>query len=125
MEAVVWNGIGDISLQDVPEPRTVEPTDVLIRITMSAICGTELHFVRGAVAGMKPGTLLGLEAVGITGQVGSSVRNFAPSDRVVVCSTISCGSYPYCRAGYTTQCDNANPNGSFADTAFFGGPEAT
>jgi threonine dehydrogenase-like Zn-dependent dehydrogenase len=71
---------------------------------------------------MKPGTILGHEAVGIVEQVGSNVRNLQPGDRVVIPSTIACGYCSYCRAGYYSQCDNANPNGRLAGTAFFGGP---
>ncbi len=124
MKAVVWHGIGDIRLDEVPEPTLRAPTDAVIRITTSAICGTDLHFVRGTMAGMRPGTILGHEAVGIVEQAGPMVRNFAPGDRVVVCSTISCGTCAFCRAGVTAQCDNANPGGPLAGTAFFGGPEA-
>ncbi|USI90198.1 zinc-dependent alcohol dehydrogenase [Rhodococcus pyridinivorans] len=125
MKAVVWHDVGDIRLDDVDMPTLQEPTDAIIRITSSAICGTDLHLVRGTMAGMKPGTILGHEAVGVIEEVGSAVRGFRPGDRVVVCSTISCGYCSYCRAGYFAQCDNANPNGPQAGTSFFGGPDAT
>src|SRR5437868_10515505 len=111
MKAVVFRGIGDIRLEDVREPQIQEPTDAIVRLTASAICGTDLHFVRGTVAGMKPGTILGHEGVGIVEEVGRDVRNFRPGDRVVIPSTIACGSCSYCRAGYFSQCDRANPNG--------------
>jgi threonine dehydrogenase-like Zn-dependent dehydrogenase len=124
MKAVVWHDIGDIRLDDVPEPTIQEPTDAIVKITTSAICGTDLHLVRGTMPGMKPGTVLGHEAVGEVVEVGPEVRNFEPGDRVVVPSTISCGYCSYCRAGYQSQCDNANPAGPHAGTAFFGGPEA-
>ena len=122
MKAVVWHGLGDIRLDDVADPALKEPTDAVIRLTASAICGTDLHFVRGTMAGMRAGTILGHEGVGIVEQVGPMVRDLAPGDRVVVCSTISCGTCSYCRSGYTAQCDHANPNAK--GTAFFGGPEA-
>ena len=125
MKAVVWHGVGDIRLDEVPDPRIEQPTDAVIRLTASAICGTDLHFVRGTVAGMKPGTILGHEGVGIVEQLGSMVRNFDVGDRVVVCSTVACGTCSYCRAGYFAQCDNANPNGPSAGTCFFGGPAET
>ena len=117
MKAVVWHDVGDIRLDDVPMPTLQEPTDAIIRITSSAICGTDLHLVRGTMAGMKPGTVLGHEAVGVVEEVGKDVRGFRPGDRVVVCSTISCGYCAYCRAGYFAQCDNANPNGPRAEPA--------
>ncbi|KPF96725.1 alanine acetyltransferase [Rhodopseudomonas sp. AAP120] len=125
MKAVVYHGQGDIRLDDVPEPTIQEPTDAIVRLTASAICGTDLHFVRGSFSGMEPGTILGHEGVGIVEQVGDMVRNFRPGDRVVIGSTIGCGSCSYCRAGYFAQCDNANPNGKRAGTAFFGGPGPT
>jgi len=96
-----------------------------VRLTSSAICGTDLHFVRGTFSGMQEGTILGHEGVGVVEQIGSDVRNLNVGDRVVVCSTIGCGYCSYCRAGYYAQCDNANPNGPEAGTAFFGGPKAT
>ncbi|WP_428487460.1 zinc-dependent alcohol dehydrogenase [Rhodopila sp.] len=125
MKAVVWHAIGDIRLDEVPEPKIEQPTDAVVRLTASAICGTDLHFVRGTFSGMKPGTILGHEGVGVVEQVGADVRNFDVGDRVVICSTIACGTCSYCRAGYYAQCDNANPNGPSAGTSFFGGPAAT
>jgi threonine dehydrogenase-like Zn-dependent dehydrogenase len=122
MKAVVFHGVGDIRLEDVPEPAIELPTDAIIRITSSAICGTDLHMIRGTMPGMKEGTVLGHEAVGIVEKVGPQVRNLKPGDRVIVPSTIACGNCSYCRAGYYAQCDNANPNGPSAGTAFFGGP---
>ncbi len=111
MKALVWHGVGNIQLDNVPDPQIEQPGDAVIRITASAICGTDLHFIRGTFSDMQPGTILGHEAVGIVEQVGDEVRNFSPGDRVVVCSTVSCGVCPPCRAGHTAQCDNANPNG--------------
>lgn len=125
MKAVVFHDVGDIQLEDVPEPELEEDTDAIVRITASAICGTDLHLVRGTVSGMKPGTILGHEAVGIVEEVGRDVRNLAPGNRVVVPSTISCGFCAQCRQGHTSQCDTANPNGPAAGTAFYGGPAQT
>jgi threonine dehydrogenase-like Zn-dependent dehydrogenase len=123
MKAVVFYGIGDIRLDDVSEPKIEEQTDAVVRLTASAICGTDLHMIRGTFAGMEPGTILGHEGVGVVEEVGRDVRNFRPGDRVVVPSTIACGYCSYCRSGYYAQCDNANPNGSDAGTAFYGGPK--
>lgn len=125
MKAVVYNGTGDLALERVADPGIEQPTDAVVRITTSAICGTDLHFVRGTVPGMVPGTVLGHEGIGIVEEVGPEVRNFAPGDRVVIPSTIGCGSCVYCRAGYYAQCDEANPNGPAAGTAFYGGPAST
>jgi len=123
MKAVVWQDTGKIAVQDVPEPRIQEPTDAIVRLTASAICGTDLHFIRGTMSGMVPGTILGHEGVGVIEEVGSEVRNFKPGDRVVIPSTASCGVCMPCREGNTAQCDNANPNGPEAGTAFYGGPK--
>jgi threonine dehydrogenase-like Zn-dependent dehydrogenase len=123
MKAIVFHGIGDVRLDTVKEPKIKDPTDAIVRLTASAICGTDLHFVRGTVPGMKPGTILGHEGVGVVEEVGASVRNFRPGDRVVIASTIACGNCVYCRSGIYSQCDEANPNGRQAGTAFFGGPE--
>lgn len=125
MKAVVFHGVGDIRLDTVKDPALEAPTDAIIKITSSAICGTDLHMIRGTMPGMKPGTVLGHEAVGIVEEVGKQVRNLRPGDRVVIPSTIACGYCSYCRDGYQAQCDHANPNGPQAGTAFFGGPEAT
>jgi threonine dehydrogenase-like Zn-dependent dehydrogenase len=125
MKAVVFHGVGDIRLDNVPEPQLEDPQDVIVRLTASAICGTDLHMVRGTMPGMKPGTILGHEGVGVVEEVGEGVRNLKAGDRVVIPSTIACGSCTYCRSGYYAQCDDANPNGKLAGTAFFGGPEPT
>ena len=125
MKAVVFHAVGDIRVDEVPEPEIDGPTDAIVRLTSSAICGTDLHFVRGTMSGTKPGTILGHEGVGVVEQLGEDVRNLEVGDRVVIPSTIACGSCSYCRAGYYAQCSEANPNGPDAGTAFFGGPEVT
>jgi threonine dehydrogenase-like Zn-dependent dehydrogenase len=81
--------------------------------------------VRGTFPGMAPGTILDHEGVGIVEQVGPDVRNMRSGDRVVLPSTIGSGSCSYCRAGYFSQCDVANPKGPQAGTAFYGGPKDT
>ena len=125
MKAVVFHGIGDIRLDEVDDPTIEEETDAIVRLTASAICGTDLHMIRGTMPGMKKGTILGHEGVGIIEELGRGVRNFSVGDRVVIPSTIACGNCSYCRAGYYSQCDGANPNGPSAGTAFFGGPESS
>ncbi|NKX52230.1 alcohol dehydrogenase catalytic domain-containing protein, partial [Arthrobacter deserti] len=125
MKAVVWHGEGDIRLEEVREPVIQDPHVAIVRITRSAICGTDLHFIRGTMTGMKEGTVLGHEAVAVVTEVGAAVRRFSPGDRVIVCSTMSCGACRHCRAGHTAQCDVANPNGPQAGTCFFGGPQSS
>lgn len=125
MKAVVFHGIGDIRVDSVPDPQIEQPTDAVVRLTASAICGTDLHMVRGTLGDMVPGTILGHEGVGIVEEIGRNVRNLRAGDRVLIPSTISCGYCSYCRAGHTAQCDTANPHGAAAGTAFFGGPKTT
>ena len=124
MKAVVFHDVGDIRLENVPEPKIKQPDDAIVRITSSAICGTDLHFIRGTFTGMKSGQILGHEAVGIVAEVGKAVRNFRRGDRVIIPSTVGCGSCNYCRSGFYSQCNRANPAGKLGGTVFFGGPES-
>jgi threonine dehydrogenase-like Zn-dependent dehydrogenase len=117
MKAVVFHGVGDIRLDEVPEPIIQSPTDAIVRITASAICGTDLHFIRGSAPDMQAGTILGHEGVGVIETLCDDVRNLKVGDRVLIPSTNACGNCSYCRAGYFAQCDVANPNGKTAGTA--------
>lgn len=123
MKALVFHGIGDIRLDEVKIPKILQPTDAIVKVTCSAICGTDLHFVRGTVGPMEKGTILGHEAVGIVDKIGKGVRNLKEGERVLVPSTIACGNCSSCRQSHYSQCLQANPNGPEAGTAFFGGPK--
>ncbi|MGI8770956.1 MAG: zinc-dependent alcohol dehydrogenase [Acidobacteriaceae bacterium] len=123
MKAVVFHDVGDIRLEDVPEPKIQQPDDAIVRITSSAICGTDLHFIRGTVPGMKKGRILGHEGVGVVSEGGKNCRSLRPGDRVIIPSTLGCGSCNYCRGGYYSQCNKINPGGTLAGTVVFGGPE--
>src|SRR5438132_4286839 len=90
MKAVVFHGIGDIRLDNVREPKIQNRTDAIVRLTASAICGTDLHMIRGTMPGMRPGTILGHEGVAIVEEIG--LRNLNIGDRIVIPSTIACGS---------------------------------
>jgi len=125
MKAVVFNDIGDIRVKDVNEPKIKDDFDAVVKITSAAICGTDLHMIRGTMGPMQSGTILGHEGVGVVEKIGKKVKNLKEGDRVVISSTIGCGYCSYCRAGYYSQCDNANPNGKLAGTAFFGGPKTS
>ena len=125
MKAIVFHGVGDVRLDKVSDPKLKDSTDAIIRLTASAICGTDLHMIRGTMPGMVSGTILGHEGVGVVEEVGKDVRNINVGDRVVIPSTIACGSCSYCRSSDFAQCDKANPNGPLAGTAFFGGPKET
>lgn len=125
MKAVVFHKVDDIQINDVPEPRLNGPQDAIVRLTANAICGTDLHFIRGTLSGMKPGIILGHEGVGIVEEVGDEVTNIRVGDRVIVCSTIACGKCERCQVEDYSQCVKANPNGPYSGTAFFGGPETS
>jgi threonine dehydrogenase-like Zn-dependent dehydrogenase len=125
MKAVVFHGVGDIRLDNVPEPKLEQPTDAIVRITTSAICGTDLHFIRGTVPNMVPGTIIGHEGLGVVEEVGRGVRNFKRGDRVLMSAVLGCGSCRYCRSGHFAQCDVINPKGSRSGTAFYGAPAET
>ena len=125
MKALVFHGVGDIRLDEVPEPTLLETTDALIKVTATGICGTDLHMVRGTEPGVVPGTILGHEAVGIVEEVGPDVRTIHVGDRVVVSSSISCGTCENCVKERSDLCLRANPNGPNGATAFFGGPKPT
>lgn len=109
MKAVVFHGVGDIRVDNVPSPKLKAPTDAIVRVTTAAICGTDLHFVRGTVPGMFPGTIIGHEGVGVVEEVGASVTNFKAGDRVLLSAVLGCGSCAYCQPGYFVQCDDINP----------------
>src|SRR3954469_2102379 len=99
MKAIVFHGIGDIRLDDVKEPKIKDDGDAIVRLTASAICGTDLHMVRGTMPGMVHGTVLGHEGVGVVEAVGRGVTGLRRGDRVVIGSTICCGHCSYCKAG--------------------------
>lgn len=104
MNALVYGGPGNIELKQVPVPRISKPTDALIRITRTTICGTDLGIIRGKVPDVKPGTTLGHEGVGLVGEVGTSVRNFKKGDHVLISCITSCGTCEYCKKGVYAHC---------------------
>jgi alcohol dehydrogenase len=104
MKAVVLAGVGDLRLEDVPDPTLREPGDAIVRVTRTGLCGADLFPFHGHTPGFENGTILGHEYVGVVEDVGSKVTTLRPGDRVVSTSTISCGSCPHCRAGRPSQC---------------------
>jgi alcohol dehydrogenase len=104
MKALVYHGPGQRSLDEVPDPKIVEPTDAIVRIDTTTICGTDLHILKGDVPETTPGTILGHEAVGTVEAVGSSVRSVAPGDRVLVSCVCACGSCRFCKEARYGQC---------------------
>ena len=97
MKALVYLGPGEKALQERPKPAITAPTDAIIRITRTTICGTDLHILKGDVPTCTPGRTLGHEGVGIVDSTGPGVTTFKPGDRVLVSCITSCGKCTYCR----------------------------
>ena len=105
MRAVVYRGVGRVEVVDVRDPEIVEPDDAIVRVGLTAICGSDLHLFHGK-APLEPGDTIGHEAIGVVEEAGSSVMRFAPGDRVVVSFTVADGTCWFCRAGQTQLCED-------------------
>ncbi|SEV99565.1 zinc-dependent alcohol dehydrogenase [Natrinema salifodinae] len=114
MRALTWHGEQDVRVSDVPEPEIVNPTDAIIEITATAICGSDLHLYNGYMPGMREGDVLGHEPMGEVVEVGEAVETLEVGDRVVVPFTVSCGSCWFCENELYSLCDNSNPNAEMA-----------
>jgi threonine dehydrogenase-like Zn-dependent dehydrogenase len=115
MRANCWFGTNHLEVEDVPDPKILNPRDAIVRITSTAICGSDLHLYDGFIPTMKRGDVLGHEFMGEVVEVGSAVTNLAPGDRVVVPFTISCGHCAQCERGMYSLCENSNPNAWMAE----------
>jgi len=114
MRALTWQGRQDVRIEEVPRPEVVNPTDAVIEVTATAICGSDLHLYHGRVPSMREGDVLGHEPMGRVVEVGSEVETLAEGDRVVVPFTISCGACWFCDHDLYSLCDNTNPNAELA-----------
>jgi threonine dehydrogenase-like Zn-dependent dehydrogenase len=115
MKATCWYGKHDIRVVDVADPEILNPRDAIVRITSTAICGSDLHLYGGFIPGMEKGDILGHEFMGEVIEVGSGVANLQPGDRVVVPFPIACGHCFFCRKQLTSLCENSNPNARMAE----------
>jgi threonine dehydrogenase-like Zn-dependent dehydrogenase len=104
VRAVVYRGIGRVTVEEVPEPEVEDSRDAVVRVGVSAICASDLHFLHGK-APLDPGDVMGHEAMGVVQSVGSAVERFRPGDRVAVAFHIACGDCWFCRRGQTQLCD--------------------
>ena len=116
MKALTFQGVGDVKVLDVPKPAIKNPTDALLRVTMGAVCGSDLHILHGH-SPVNTGAVLGHEFVGVVEEVGSEVRRFKPGDRVVSSFFTSCGHCALCRKGWFNQCVD---KGTFGHGEYFG-----
>ncbi len=104
MKALVYHGPGEKAWESAPDPSIIEPTDAIVRIDTSTICGSDLHILKGHVPTCQPGTILGHEAVGVVVEVGAAVTTIAPGDRVLVSCITSCGRCRFCKGGQYGLC---------------------
>jgi len=115
MKATCWMGTRNVQVRDVPEPTIINPRDAVVKITSTAICGSDLHLYNGFIPSMKSGDVLGHEFMGEVVAVGNGVRNLSVGDRVVVPFPIACGNCAQCEREMFSLCENSNPNAWMAE----------
>lgn len=115
MRANCWYGINKLRVEEVPDPHIINPRDAIVRITSTAICGSDLHLYDGFIPTMAEGDILGHEFMGEVVEVGSGITNLNIGDRVVVPFPISCGNCFFCEKELYSLCENSNPNASMAE----------
>src|SRR5689334_20619809 len=118
MRANVWSGRNTVQVENVPDPKILNDRDAIVKITLTAICGSDLHLYDGYIPTMKKGDILGHEFMGEVLEVGKEVTNLKKGDRVVVPFTICCGRCFFCRKGLWSLCDNSNPNAAMAEKMY-------
>ena len=118
MKALCWHGIHKVQVDNVPDPEIINPRDAIVKITKTAICGSDLHLYDGYIPAMENGDILGHEFMGEVVDVGRDVKNLKKGDRVVVPFTIACGHCSYCESGLYASCDNSNPNAWLAEKMY-------
>jgi threonine dehydrogenase-like Zn-dependent dehydrogenase len=116
MKATCWMGTGSVEVREVPEPQILNQRDAIVRITSTAICGSDLHLYNGFMPSMKKGDVLGHEFMGEVVELGRGVKNLTVGDRVVVPFTIACGNCWNCQHELWSLCENSNPNAALAET---------
>src|ERR1041385_3638787 len=115
MKALCWYGMQDVRVENVPDPEILNPRDAIVKISSTAICGSDLHLYGGFVPTMEKGDILGHEFMGEVVEVGKGVKNLKAGDRVVVPFPIACGSCFFCKRGEWSSCENSNPNAPLAE----------
>ena len=122
MKALCWHGAQDMRYEEVPDPTILQPRDVIVRVTSTTICGSDLHLYNNFIPAMLPGDIMGHEYMGEVVEVGGMVKNFKLGDRVVAPFCIACGSCFFCQRAQTSLCDNTNPKGQAAEALYgYGG----
>ena len=118
MKALCWHGANDVRIDNVPDPTIINPRDAIVKITSTAICGSDLHLYDGFIPTMQSGDIMGHEFMGEVVELGSEVKNLKKGDRVIIPFTISCGSCFFCNRDLWSLCDNSNPNAGLAEKMF-------
>jgi len=117
MQALCWHGKGDVRVDNVADPKIQDPRDVVLKVTATAICGSDLHLLDGFMPTMESGDILGHEFMGEVVETGKAITNLKVGDRIVVPFTMACGSCFFCQKNLTSCCDNSNPNKKVAEEA--------
>jgi len=120
VRALTWHGKRDVRMDEVPDPRIEQPTDAVVKVTSTAICGSDLHLYEVLGPFLKPGDILGHEPMGIVEEVGSEVTHIKPGDRVVIPFNISCGSCWMCSRGLFAQCETTQNRETGKGASLFG-----
>src|SRR5690606_14540186 len=123
MKAVTFQGIKNVEVKDVKDPKIKKADDLIIRLTTTAICGSDLHLMHGMIPNIGQDYVVGHEPMGIVEEVGKDVTNVKKGDRVVIPFNVACGQCWYCNHELESQCDNANDNGEMG--AYFGYSDTT
>lgn len=118
MKAVTYQGLKNVTVKEVPDPKIEKPDDMIIKITSTAICGSDLHLIHGMIPNLREDYIIGHEPMGIVEEVGPEVTHLKKGDRVIIPFTIACGECFYCKNHLESQCDNANEHGDMG--AYFG-----
>ncbi|MDQ6701075.1 MAG: glutathione-dependent formaldehyde dehydrogenase [Acidobacteriota bacterium] len=118
MKALCWHGKNDVRVDTVPEPKILNSRDAIVKITLTAICGSDLHLYNGYIPTMKEGDILGHEFMGEVIEIGTDVPNLKKGDRVIVPFAIACGGCYFCKHTLFSLCDNSNPNASMAEKLY-------
>jgi threonine dehydrogenase-like Zn-dependent dehydrogenase len=122
VKALLWEGVNKLSVEQVPDPRLVNDQDVVVKVSRTVTCGSDLHLIGGYIPFMRAGDVLGHEFLGEVVEVGPAVRKHAVGDRVVVSSFISCGRCWFCQQGLYSACDNGNTNPALTETMWGAAP---
>jgi threonine dehydrogenase-like Zn-dependent dehydrogenase len=118
VKALTWQGVNELSVEEVPDPQIVNDQDAIVKVTRTVTCGSDLHLLGGYIPFMQSGDVLGHEFLGEIVQVGPEIRRHSVGDRVVVASFISCGRCWYCTHGLYSCCDNGNTNPAITELAW-------